>query len=237
MKIHILTLFPGICEGALNESILARAQERGLVEVRTINIRDFAHDKHRIVDDSPYGGGQGMVMKPEPIFGAVESVRTPESRVVLLSPGGSVFSQQKALELSRLPHLVFISGHYEGIDQRVADHLAHEELSIGDYVLTNGTLAALVVADAVIRLIPGVLGDECSAADDSFSHGLLEHPQYTRPLEFRDLKVPEILLSGNHAAIERWRAEQRLAKTRRVRPDLFQRPHNRPDSPAESPGV
>ncbi len=220
MHIDVLTLFPGICNGAFHESILARAQEKGLARLRTINIRDFAFDKHRVADGAPYGGGQGMVMKPEPIFEAVESVRTSVSRVVLMTPGGRLFDQAKARELALSPHLILISGHYEGIDQRVADHLADEELSIGDYVLTNGALAAAVVVDAVVRLIPGVLGDAGSAEDDSFSHGLLEHPQYTRPENFRGWRVPDILLSGNHGAIGEWRAMMRLEKTRRVRPDL-----------------
>jgi tRNA (guanine37-N1)-methyltransferase len=222
LKISILTLFPGICDGALGESIIARARERELVTIESINIRDFALDKHHVVDDAPYGGGQGMVMKPEPVFAAVESVRTPESHVILLSPSGKAFTQSKAQDLSARKHLILISGHYEGIDQRVTDHLVDEELSIGDYVLTNGTLAAAVIVDAVVRLIPGVLGDECSASDDSFAHGLLEHPQYTRPAEFRGWRIPDVLLSGNHAEIERWRLAQRMEKTRRVRPDLLQ---------------
>ncbi len=223
VRIDILTLFPAICEGAFSESIIARATERKLVTIKTVNIRDYATDKHRIVDDAPYGGGQGMVLKPEPIFAAAESVLTPNARIILLSPSGSAFTQSKAAALAKEEHLILISGHYEGVDHRVSEHLAHEEISIGDYVLTNGTLAAAVVVDAVVRLLPGVLGDEQSAADDSFAHGLLEHPQYTRPVEFRGYRVPEILLSGNHAAIEAWRKNQRVEKTRRVRPDLLEK--------------
>ena len=224
MRIDILTLFPGLTDGPLTESILKRAQERGLVSLRAIDIRPFATDKHRVTDDAPYGGGQGMVMKAEPIFRAVESIRTHDSHVVLMSPSGPLFTQQKARELAAsCTHLILISGHYEGVDQRVADHLVDEELSIGDYVLTNGTLAALVVADAVTRLLPGVLGDENSALDDSFSSGMLEGPQYTRPLEFRGWKVPDILLSGHHAEIAGWRHKMAVEKTRSVRPDLLGR--------------
>ncbi len=221
VRFDILTLFPAICEGAFSESIIARAIHRGLVTVNTLNIRDFATDKHRVVDDAPYGGGQGMVLKPEPIFAATESVKTDAARIILLSPSGPPFTQAKALSLAKEKHIILISGHYEGVDHRVVEYLANEEISIGDYVLTNGTLAAAVVVDAVVRLLPGVLGDEQSAADDSFAHGLLEHPQYTRPLDFRGYRVPEILLSGNHSAIAEWRRIQRLEKTRRVRPDLL----------------
>jgi tRNA (guanine37-N1)-methyltransferase len=225
VRIDIFSLFPSIAAGALAESILGKAQERGLLDLRHHNIRDWATDKHRTCDDMPYGGGQGMVMKCEPVFNAVESVRAvaardQQCRSVLLSPGGRVFTQKVAEEYARLDHLILICGHYEGIDQRVADHLIDEELSIGDYVLTNGAIAATVVVDAVARLIPGVLGDENSAPDDSHSSGLLEHPQYTRPVEFRGWRVPDILLSGHHAAIAKWRKEQALEKTKRVRPDL-----------------
>lgn len=223
VRIDILSLFPEIARAALAESILGKAQQRALIELRHHNIRDWATDKHRTTDDAPYGGGQGMVMKCEPVFAAVEALRTPGARVVLLSPGGRVFSQRVAEEYARVEHLVLVCGHYEGIDQRVIEQLIDEELSIGDYVLTNGALAAAVVVDAVVRLLPGVLGHEESAADDSHSTGLLEHPQYTRPVEFRGWRVPEVLLGGNHAEIAKWRRAQALAKTQRVRPDLLNR--------------
>lgn len=237
MRIDILSLFPAIAEGALAESILGKAQERGLVDLRHHNVREWAPGKHRTTDDLPYGGGQGMVMKCEPIFGGVESVladvhglsqpveksqiENRKSRVVLLSPGGRVFNQRVAEEYSQLPHLVLIAGHYEGVDQRIIDHLVDEELSIGDYVLTNGAIAAAIVVDAVVRLLPGVLGDENSALDDSHTTGLLEFPQYTRPVEFRGWRVPDVLMSGHHAQIAKWRRAQAEAKTRRVRPDLL----------------
>jgi tRNA (guanine37-N1)-methyltransferase len=221
MRIDILTLFPPIAAAPLAESMIGKAQQRGLVTIKTHNLRDWARDKHRTTDDAPYGGSQGMVMKCEPIFEAIESLRTPEARVLLMSPGGRRFDQAQAEVLAKCPHLILLCGHYEGIDQRVLDHLVDEEISIGDYVLTNGALAAAVLTDAVVRLLPGVLGDEKSAADDSFSHGLIEGPQYTRPVEFRGWRVPDILLSGNHAAIAAWRREQALEKTRRVRPDLL----------------
>jgi len=223
MHIDILTLFPKICEGALGESILKRAQEKGLAQLRVHDIRDWATGKHRTADDAPYGGGQGMVMKCEPIFAAIEALRTPESRVLLMTPAGRPFTQAIAAEYAeKNGHLILLCGHYEGIDQRVIDALVDDEISIGDYVLTNGALAALVVTDAIVRLIPGVLGDELSAAQDSFSEdGLLEYPHYTRPLEFRGLRVPEILLSGHHAEIAEWRRRQAIEKTRKNRPDLL----------------
>ena len=207
-------------EGILGESMLRLAREKGLAEIRMRNLRDWAPGKHQVTDEPPYGGGAGMVMKVEPICNALEEMRRPESRVILLSAQGARFDQAAARRLSAEKHLIMISGHYEGVDQRVADHLVDEEISIGDYVLTNGTLAALVVADAVVRLLPGVLGDEQSAADESFSHGQLEYPHYTRPAEFRGWKVPDILLGGNHGAIERWRREQAAERTRTRRPDL-----------------
>lgn len=222
VRIDIITLFPAICEGPLSESMIKRARERGLADIRVHNLRDFAHDKHHVTDDAPYGGGQGMVMKPEPIFEAVEWVRAPGSRVVLMSPQGRRFDQHIARDYSGCAHLILVCGHYEGVDQRVVDSLIDDEISIGDYVLTNGAIAAAVFTDAVVRLIPGVLGDENSAADDSFGTGLLEFPQYTRPAEFRGMPVPEILLSGNHAAIAAWRRTEALKKTRMVRPDLLQ---------------
>ena len=209
---------------------MKRAQERGLFSFAAHDIRDWTTDKHRLTDDAPYGGGEGMVMKPEPIFAAVEALRRPETRVLLMTPGGRPFDQQNAMQLASKQHLIIICGHYEGIDQRVVDHLVDEEISIGDYVLTNGALAALVLIDAVTRLIPGVLGNDQSAAQDSFSHGLLEFPQYTRPAEYRGWKIPEVLLSGNHAAIAAWRLEKSLEKTRRVRPDLIEKNVDRPTS-------
>lgn len=201
---------------------MKRAQEKGLAVLRAHNLRDWAPGRHFITDDAPYGGGQGMVMKCEPIFAAVEALRTPESRVILMSPAGRRFSQPLAAQYAHAKHLILLCGHYEGVDQRVLDHLVDEEISIGDYVLTNGALAAAVVADAVVRLIPGVLGDAASAADDSFAQGLLEYPHYTRPVEFRGWRVPDVLLSGHHAEIARWRQQKAVEKTRRERPDLLE---------------
>jgi tRNA (guanine37-N1)-methyltransferase len=217
----ILTLFPKMCAGAFAESILKKAQENLLIQVRCLNIRDWATDKHHVTDEPPYGGGPGMVMKPEPIFAAVEAIRTEQSHVILMAPGGRQFTQEIAWELSSKEHLIFICGHYEGIDHRVSEHLADDELSIGDYVLSNGAIAAVVVADAVARLIPGVLGESESALDESFSSNLLEYPQYTRPSDFRGWKVPDVLLSGNHRAIRDWRESQARRKTRERRPDLL----------------
>ena len=222
VRIDILTLFPKICEGALAESMMKRAQEKGLADLRVHNIRDWATSKHLTADDAPYGGGQGMVMKCEPIFAAVEAFRTPESKVLLMTPAGRLFRQPLAAQYATERHIILLCGHYEGIDQRVIDHLVDDEISIGDYVLTNGALAALVVTDAIVRLLPGVLGNEASAEEDSFSDGLLEYPHYTRPVEFRGWRVPEILLSGHHAAIAQWRKEKALEKTRRYRPDLLE---------------
>jgi tRNA (guanine37-N1)-methyltransferase len=236
MKIDILTLFPEVCRAPLSESIMGRAQENKIVDLRIHNLRDWTSDKHRTVDDAPFGGGQGMVMKPEPIFAAVEelrgsSERTPDaqlsrienrkSKIILMSPAGQRFDQRLAKELSRESHLIIICGHYEGIDHRVVEHLVDLEISIGDYVLTNGAIAAVVVVDAIVRLLPGVLGDEKSAADDSFGLGLLEAPQYTRPAEFRGWRAPDVLLSGDHAQIAAWRKEQAIRRTRENRPDLL----------------
>lgn len=207
-------------EGLLSESMLRIAREKGAADICLRNLRDWAPGKHRVTDEPPYGGGAGMVLKVEPIAIALEELRQPASRVILLSAQGRRFDQATAKRLAGEKHLIMISGHYEGIDQRVAEHLVDEEISLGDYILTNGTLAALVVTDAVVRLLPGVLGDEQSAADESFSHGLLEYPHYTRPAEFRGWKVPDILLSGNHAAIEAWRREQARERTLERRPDL-----------------
>jgi tRNA (guanine37-N1)-methyltransferase len=234
MKIDILTLFPEICRAPLSESMMKRAQESKIVDLRVHNLRDWTTDKHHVVDDAPFGGGQGMVMKPEPIFAAVEDLqKTPnaqrptsnaqlqKSKVILMSPAGQRLDQSVATDLSKESHLIVICGHYEGVDQRVIEHLVDLEISIGDYVLTNGAIAAVVLVDAVVRLLPGVLGHEHSAVDDSFSTGLLEGPQYTRPSEFRGWKVPDVLLSGNHAEIEKWRKEQALKRTKQNRPDLL----------------
>lgn len=221
MRIDVLTLFPAMFAGPLDESIIKRARKAGILSLAIHNLRDYAHDRHKTVDDRPFGGGPGMLLKPEPIFEAVEALARPETRVVLLSPAGRVFNQAIARELARCDDLLLISGHYEGFDERVRQELADDELSIGDFVLTNGALPAMVIIDAVTRLLPGVLGDEASAAEESFSQGLLEYPQYTRPAEFRGLKVPEVLLSGNHAAIAKWRAEQARLRTAQRRPDLL----------------
>ena len=221
MKIDVLTLFPAMFAGPLDESIIKRARESGRLDLALHNLRDYAHDRHKTVDDRPFGGGPGMLLKPEPIFEAVESLAGEGTRVILLSPAGRTFNQAIARELAGLEHLLMVSGHYEGFDERVREQLADDELSIGDYVLTNGALPVMVIIDAVTRLLPGVLGDEDSARDDSFSHGLLEYPQFTRPAEFRGVKVPEVLLSGNLAEIARWRAEQAQLRTKERRPDLL----------------
>jgi tRNA (guanine37-N1)-methyltransferase len=238
MKIDILTLFPEVCRAPLSESMMKRAQESGVLELHIHNLRDWTTDKHHVVDDAPFGGGQGMVMKAEPIFAAVEELRDGEKetpnvqrptpnvelqrpKVVLMSPTGRRFDQQMATEFSGESHLIIVCGHYEGVDHRVIEHLIDEEISIGDYVLTNGAIAAVVFVDAVVRLLPGVLGHEQSASNDSFSGGLLEGPQYTRPSDFRGWKVPDVLLSGNHGEIAKWRKEQALKRTERDRPDLL----------------
>jgi len=228
MKIDIVTLFPEICRAPLSESIMKRAQENGIVNLFIHNLRDWTQDKHRIVDDAPFGGGQGMVMKPEPIFAAVDDLRNQTSeikhqtsKVVLMSPAGRRFDQQMAAQLSGESHLIIICGHYEGVDQRVIEHLVDLEISVGDYVLTNGAIAAAVLVDAIVRLLPGALGHDQSAADDSFTGGLLEAPQYTRPAEFHGWKVPDVLLSGNHAQIAKWRREQAVKRTKQNRPDLL----------------
>ena len=207
--------------GPLDESIVKRAREAGLLELTLHNLRDYAHDRHRTVDDRPFGGGPGMLLKPEPLFEAVEKLARDTTRVILLSPSGRTFNQAIARELAQLDDLLLISGHYEGFDERVREQLADDELSIGDYVLTNGALPAMVIVDAVTRLLPGALGDDTSSNEESFSHGLLEYPHYTRPAEFRGMKVPEVLLSGNHAQIAKWRAEQANARTKERRPDLL----------------
>jgi tRNA (guanine37-N1)-methyltransferase len=221
MRIEVLTLFPGMFTGPLDESIIKRAREKGLLDFRIHNLRDYAHDRHKTVDDRPFGGGPGMLLKPEPIFEAVEKLTRENTRVILLSPGGRTFNQAIARELAQVDDILLISGHYEGFDERVRECLGDDELSIGDYVLTNGALPAMVIVDAVTRLLPGVLGDDESSHEESFSHGLLEYPQYTRPAEFRGIKVPDVLLSGNHEQIARWRAEESARRTKERRPDLL----------------
>ena len=234
MKIDVLTLFPAMFVGPLDESIIKRAREAGRLDLAIHNLRDYAHDRHRTVDDRPFGGGPGMLLKPEPIFEAVENLARAGTRVILLSPGGRPFNQGIARELAGLEHLLMVSGHYEGFDERVRARLADDELSIGDYVLTNGALPAMVIIDAVARLLPGALGDDTSAQDESFSQGGLEYPQYTRPSEFRGLRVPEVLLSGNHAEIAKWRSEQARRRTEQRRPDLLEQGSGRPDTSANT---
>ena len=221
MKIDVLTLFPAMFAGPLDESIIKRARDAGLLDLKIHNLRDYAHDRHKTVDDRPFGGGPGMLLKPEPIFEAVEALRRERTRVILVSPSGRPFNQAVARELAELDDLLMISGHYEGFDERVREQLAQDELSIGDYVLTNGALPVMVIIDAVTRLLPGVLGDDESSHEESFSHGLLEYPQYTRPATFRGMSVPEVLLSGNHGEIAKWRAEQSRQRTKERRPDLL----------------
>lgn len=224
MRIDILTLFPDMFRGPFEASIVARAVEGGLVEIVLHNIRDYAEDRHQVVDDYPYGGGPGMVMKPEPIFRAVESVRemaAEPSRVVLLTPQGRLLEHAVVEELSQLSRLILLCGHYEGVDERVREHLVDDEVSVGDYVLSGGEIPAMVVVEAVVRRLPGVLGSEVSLAEESHAQGLLEYPQYTRPAEFRGWGVPEVLLSGHHAEIARWRRQQSVLRTARRRPDLL----------------
>ncbi len=227
MQIDILTLFPEMFEGPFSVGLFQKAVERGLVKVELHNFREQTHDRHSSVDDAPYGGGAGMVLKPEPIFETVEALlaepNTESPPVILLTPQGRVFNQQIAAELAKKPRMILICGRYEGVDERVREHLATDEISIGDYVLGGGELAAMVVVDAVTRLIPGVVGSEESAADDSHSTGLLKYPQYTRPSQFRDWAVPEILLSGNHARIAEWRRQQSIDRTGKRRPDMLER--------------
>ncbi len=221
MDIEILSLFPEYFSGPFDESILKRAIQKGLLRIRHTQIRDFAFDKHKRVDDRPYGGGPGMVMKPEPVSLAIQSVRRQDSHVVYLSPQGSVLTAQKSRALANENHLILLCGHYEGIDERVLAREVDEEISIGDYVLTNGALAAIVLVDAVSRFIPGVLGHNEAANEESFEEGMFDCPQYTRPEIFEGMRVPEILLNGNHAEIAAWRKRAALAKTKRVRPDLY----------------
>jgi len=224
MKFEVLTLFPGMFEGPLTESILKRACEKGIIEVALHNIRDYAFDRHNVTDDYPYGGGAGMIMKIEPLAGCIEHVRarSPHARVVLTTPRGRALNHSIAEELAREESLIIICGRYEGIDERVRDSFVDDEISIGDFVLTGGEMAAMVMIDAVSRFVPGVLGSDESAMNDSFADGLLEYPQYTRPPEFRGLEVPRILLSGNHKEIEKWRRRESLRLTAMLRPDLLQ---------------
>jgi tRNA (guanine37-N1)-methyltransferase len=237
MQFEVFTLLPDVFPPYLESSILQRARQRGLIDVRVHDIRAYTHDKHHMTDDTPYGGGGGMVMKPEPVFEAVESVLGPRNAtqpsfisaqdavvpIILLTPQGRVFRQRVAAELARYERIALLCGRYEGVDERIREHLVTDEISIGDYVLTGGELPALVLIDSIARLIPGVLGDPSGAEDDSHSMGLLEYPHYTRPPEFRGWRVPEILLSGDHAKIEKWRREQALLRTFRRRPDILER--------------
>ena len=225
MLVDVITLFPEVVTVPLSASIMGRAQEKGMLQLRTHDVREHGRGKYRQVDDEPYGGGPGMVMRPEPIFATLQPLRTEKSRVIFMSPQGKRFDQKDAMRLSKEEHLIILCGHYEGVDQRIVDTCVDEELSIGDYVLTNGALAAAVVVDAIVRLLPGVLGDDESAVQESFGEsGLLDHPHYTRPAEWQGLKVPEILTSGDHAKVARWRREQALERTRKNRPDLLQEP-------------
>lgn len=230
MIFHILTIFPDFFNGPFTHGVLAKASEAGIIEIRVHNLRNWAFDRHKTVDDRPFGGGEGMVLKPEPLFLAVESIfpeRTPERRAIMLSAQGAVFDQSEARRLRTYSEVLLICGRYEGVDERVAEHLVDEELSIGDFVLSGGELAAAVVVDAVVRLVPGVLGNEESSVNESFGCdsglGMLDCPQYTRPAEFRGWRVPEVLLGGNHESIGRWRREAALSKTARLRPDLLRR--------------
>jgi tRNA (guanine37-N1)-methyltransferase len=225
MIIDILTIFPGMVTGPITESIIGKAIDRKLIDIRVINIRDYAADPHRTTDDRPFGGGSGMVMKPEPLVAAIGNVREndPAVRVILLSPQGRLFDQDIAFELSRLNHICLVCGRYEGVDERIRNHYVDDEISIGDYVLTGGELPALVIVDAVARLLPGVLGSNESLNEESFITGLLEYPHYTRPELFENHRVPDILLSGNHGAIRRWRRQQALIRTWQKRPDLLEK--------------
>ena len=229
MRIDIVTLFPGMVAPVLAESMLGRAQARGLVDIRVVNLRDYAGGRHRVTDDYQFGGGGGMVLKPEPLFAAVEALRTPGARVVLMDPRGRTFTHEVAAALARESHLILLAGRYEGVDARVGEGLADDAISIGDYVLTGGELPALVVTDAVTRLLPRVLGAEGAAERESFADGLLEPPQYTRPEEFRGARVPAVLLSGDHARIARWRRVQAIWLTWRERPDLLTTARLTPD--------
>lgn len=227
MRVDIITIFPEFIEAGISYSILKRAIDKGVLQVGVCNLRDYTHDKHRTTDDEPFGPGAGMVMKPEPLFEAVEAIRekfgSSSARVVLMTPQGRLYNQDVARELSRSEHLIIICGHYEGVDERVREYLVDDEISIGDYVLTGGELPALVVLDSVARLLPGVLGAEESAMEESFADGLLEYPHYTRPAEFRGWKVPDVLISGHHAEIAKWRRKESLRRTLDRRPDLLEK--------------
>ncbi|MFP7357426.1 tRNA (guanosine(37)-N1)-methyltransferase TrmD [Kurthia gibsonii] len=224
MNIHVLSLFPDMFEGVFGSSILKKAQEKGAVQMNVTDFRSFSQNKHNQVDDYPYGGGAGMVLKPEPLFHAVEDLvaQGKKPRIILMCPQGERYDQKKAEELAKEEDLIFLCGHYEGYDERIREYLVTDEISIGDFVLTGGELAAMTVIDSVVRLLPGVLGQEASHVNDSFSTGLLEHPHYTRPADFRGMKVPDVLMSGNHAKIEQWRMEQSLKRTFERRPDLLE---------------
>ena len=222
MQIDIVSLFPSICQGALGESVIGRAWKEGIVDIRLVDLRDYTHDARKTVDDTPYGGGVGMVLRPEPLFECLTDLRTPDSHVVLMAPQGQRFCQATARRLVQCPHLILVCGHYEGIDERARQCLMDEELSIGDYVLTNGAIAACVVTDAIVRLLPGALGNDTSSDEESFGNEpLLEYPQFTRPADYKGMKVPEVLLSGNHQEIAAWRLEQRVLRTVGRRPDLL----------------
>jgi tRNA (guanine37-N1)-methyltransferase len=226
LRFDVLSLFPKTIEGFTEESILGKAIDRGLLEINSLDLRRWAKGKHREADDRPFGGGAGMVLKPEPLFDAIEEISNESTTVVYMAPDGEPLSTPLARELSESQHLLLISGHYEGIDQRVRDEVVDREISIGDYVLTNGALPATVLIDAVGRQVPGVLGDEESLTNESFENNLLAHPQYTRPAEYRGMKVPEVLLSGNHQEISKWRQEKRMERTANLRPDLFKANQN-----------
>ncbi|MFQ3548922.1 MAG: tRNA (guanosine(37)-N1)-methyltransferase TrmD [Armatimonadota bacterium] len=225
MFFDVITTFPDIIESVCAESIIGRAKDKGIININAVNLRDFTHDRHKTTDDEPYGGGPGMVMKCEPVFSAVESIisrnNAKKPKVILMTPQGRTFNQKIAEELSNENHIVLICGRYEGVDERIREHLVDDEISIGDYVITGGELAALVIIDAVARLVPGVLGDDDSSVSESFSSGLLEYPHYTRPAVYKDYKVPEVLLSGNHAKIAKWRRQQALIRTYKKRQDLL----------------
>lgn len=227
MRFDILTLFPGMFDGVFNYSIVERAIERSIIDIHLHDIRTFTYDKHHIVDDYPYGGGAGMVMKPEPVFDAVETVMKEysgnSSSIILLSPVGRLYNQEVAQQMAQYNHLVLICGHYEGVDERISEHLVDEEISIGDYVLSGGEIAAMVVIDSITRLLPGVVGSEASIEEESHVEGLLEYPHYTRPAVFRNWSVPEVLTSGNHSRIARWRRQQSLLRTMKRRPDLMEK--------------
>lgn len=224
MRLDLLTIFPDLFCGVFDFGMIRQGREKGLLTIEVNDLRAYTNDRHQTVDDRPFGGGDGMVMKPEPIFDAVESLARPDDRnphVVLMSPQGKRFDQAKAVELSLEPHLLLICGRYEGVDQRISDHLVDEEVSVGDFVLSGGEFAAMIVVDAIARLVPGVVSKSGSILQESFMDGLLDHPHYTRPAEFRGWKVPEVLLSGNHSAIDKWRRREAMCRTRRLRPDLL----------------